>query len=74
MFIWKNTIKEVPNNLLHGVGVDNFLYAFNNGSLEGKEMVYDKAHNEYLQILITEGIFSFISYLMLYTIIIIRRD
>ena len=33
---------------------------------------YDKVHNEYLQILITEGIFCLISYLVMYGIICIR--
>ena len=70
MFIWKETMKIVPNHLLHGVGVDSFHKAFNGKSLveqrKTKRIVYDKAHNEYLQILVTEGIFALGSYLLLY--------
>ena len=70
MFIWKETMKIVPNHLLHGVGVDSFHKAFNGKSLvrktKTKKIVYDKAHNEYLQILVTQGIFALISYLLLY--------
>ena len=29
MYIWKETLKIVPNYLLHGVGIDSFHKAFN---------------------------------------------
>lgn len=80
MFIWKSTLKIVPKNIIHGVGIENFIRAFNgrilirsynkNGQI--KYNVYDKAHNEYLQILITEGIFSLLSYLAFYGLIIVN--
>ena len=74
MCIWKNTLKIVPKNLIHGVGVDNYYYAFDGKPLYSKngKVFYDKAHNEYLQILITEGIFCLISYLAFYGIITVR--
>lgn len=71
--IWKETLKIVPDNLLNGVGIDNFYYAFGNTPvIDIKSRRYvDKAHNEYLQKLITEGIFSLLSYLILLILIFI---
>lgn len=66
MFIWKNTIRIIPKHFIHGAGIDNFRKAFDGGALINNNILYDKAHNELLQILITEGIFAFISYLLLY--------
>ena len=70
MFIWKKTVEIIPKHIWHGVGVDSFHKAFDGGALtqktKTKTIIYDKAHNEYLQILVTEGIFAFISYLLLY--------
>lgn len=76
MFIWKNTLKIVPKNLLHGAGIDNFYNAFGEKPLfkqKRKSIIYfDKAHNEYLQKLVCEGIFSCLTYLtMLFVIFII---
>lgn len=70
--IWRNTIKIVPKNILHGVGIDNFYFAFDGKPLESplKMEKYDKAHNEYLQILITEGIFALVTYLGMCLIIV----
>lgn len=39
------------------------------GALFLDNSIFDKAHNEYLQILVTEGIFCFLSYIALYGII-----
>ena len=72
LFIWKNTMKIVPKYLLTGAGIDNFYYAFGDRPLKNGKWVFDKAHNEYLQTLICEGIFGLVSYLLLYGIIIIR--
>lgn len=75
MFAWKQTLKVVPKHLLHGVGIDNFVNAFDKHTIyiehETKIEYFDKAHNEYLQKLITEGMFSIITYLgMLFLIFI----
>ena len=70
MYIWKETIKIIPNNLLHGVGIDSFHKAFNGEALilqkPTKRILFDKAHNEYLQLLVTQGIFALASYLFIY--------
>ncbi len=63
--IWSKTLSVAPNYLIHGIGIDRFYYALDNGSFQTSEGLYvDKAHNEYLQILITEGIFALITYLI----------
>ncbi len=74
LFIWRETLKIVPKNLLHGVGIDNYFYAFDGTHLSRRsgKIVFDKAHNEYLQILVTEGIFCLISYLIVYFLICIK--
>jgi len=74
IYIWKNTLKIVPKYIVHGVGIDNFYYAFDGKALVTKNgrTFFDKVHNEYLQILITEGIFCLIAYLAFYLVIVLR--
>ena len=74
IYIWRNTLTIVPQNLLHGVGIDNFLYAFDGKSLTSPSgrAIYDKAHNDYLQILVTEGVFCLISYIIMYGIVTLK--
>ena len=64
-FIWKEMIKLVPKNIIHGIGIDCIGYAYDGKALvtpKNKRNV-DKAHNEYLQILVTEGLFSCVTYI-----------
>ena len=70
--LWKETIKIVPRYLIHGVGIDNFGNVIDGRPIRNYKLklIYDKAHNEYLQILVTMGIFSLISYLCMHFIII----
>lgn len=59
--IWKRTIPIIKDNWLVGIGIDNFGIAHNkyyNYSL------YDKVHNVYLQILVTNGVIGFIPYII----------
>lgn len=73
--IWSETLKVVPDNLWNGVGIDNFFNAFGENEIlidiESK-LAVDKAHNEYLQKLVTEGIFSFVIYIVLLFLIGIK--
>ena len=69
--IWKETLKIVPKNIIHGTGIDTFFYAFDGKPLVIKLYMYDKVHNDYLQVLITQGIFSLISYLLFYISIVL---
>lgn len=66
--IWKNTFKIVPKYFWLGSGIDTFGYVYPSNH---SGLYYDKAHNEYLQILVTEGIFTLILYLGLLLILFI---
>lgn len=66
--IWKNALKIVPNYFWLGSGIDTFGYVY---SKHSPGLYYDKAHNEYLQILVTEGIFSLVLYLGLLLVLFI---
>lgn len=70
IYIWKKTLEIVPKYIIHGVGIDCFHKAFDGKALtvvDGKySALYDKAHNEYLQILVTQGIFALVSYLFIF--------
>lgn len=73
MYLWKRTINVVPKHIWHGVGIDNFAYAFDGASLKsryGENIFYDKAHNEYLQILVTQGIFALLCWLGIHLLIV----
>lgn len=80
IYIWKETLKKVPEYYYVGIGIDNFSL-INDGSYlcaeaNGKTECFDKAHNEFIQILITEGVFALVAYLSLlgYTIYIYFKD
>lgn len=60
MSIWKQTAKLSSEYWAFGIGPDNLIYA---GVHLGKTPV-DKAHNIYLEMFITMGIFTLISYLL----------
>lgn len=75
IYIWRNALELSSKNLINGIGIDNFLYGFG----EEKELrdmrsylPVDKVHNEYLQKLVTEGIFSIIIYISLLLLIFIK--
>ena len=73
LYVWRRTIKVIPKYIIHGVGVDNFIHIINGKGIKrgvDHHFIYDKAHNEYLQILVTMGIFSLISYLGLHFLIL----
>ncbi len=69
IYIWKEALKYLPDYIYTGIGIDNFAYI---GHRDGtyiydspkKDNIIYKAHNEYLQILVTEGIFMFVTYLI----------
>lgn len=72
LFVYKRTIPLIPRYALKGIGVDNFRYVLDGKAITNEYGIFDKAHNEYLQILITTGIFSLLSYLILHLIIVIN--
>lgn len=58
--IWRHALKLVPRYFLFGCGIDNFGFAY---KWHWDGIFYDKAHNDYLQILITQGIYVFVTYM-----------
>ncbi|MCR3922779.1 MAG: O-antigen ligase family protein, partial [Firmicutes bacterium] len=61
MFIWKETIKHIPDNWLIGIGLDNLQHI---RITIGSNSIVDKVHNIYLEILISCGIFSLLLFLL----------
>ena len=57
IFIWKKTIEKIKEAPITGYGIDNFAQAFNNNLFLDTRLV-DKAHNDYLQKALCEGIIS----------------
>ena len=62
IYNWKMGLSSVPDNWLTGVGLDNYSYVFRSAP-----EVYSqaKAHNEYIHVLVTQGIPAVINYLAL---------
>lgn len=63
-YIWKFGLEAVPDNWVFGVGLDNYSYAFFSNPKWQRGMYYnDKGHNEYLHILVTQGVFAAVNYI-----------
>ena len=74
VYIWKEVIKKSKDNLIFGVGVDNVYNSFNPPLIDPVSgFPVDKAHNDYLQRLLCEGIFSLICYISLLVIIVLKN-
>ena len=66
MDIWKRSLPLVKKYFSVGAGIDNYYFVF-------KDYPLDKAHNIYLQILVTNGLPSLLLYLGLCLLIFIRN-
>lgn len=66
--IWLNTIPAVKEYFLFGCGIDNFAEIYP----QPTGLVYDKAHNIYLQMLVTNGAFALEAYCALCLIVFIK--
>ncbi len=69
IYIWREAFKYFPKYKYTGIGIDNFAYlGFNDGTFiydsPAKDTIIYKAHNEYIQILVCEGLFTFIFYMI----------
>ncbi len=62
MYIWKECFKLLPENWLFGMGPEHLQFAKITGSGNSRALA-DKAHNVYLEMAVTTGIFTLISYL-----------
>lgn len=72
IYIWKEVLKKSKDNLLFGVGVDNLYDSFSPKLIDPiSGYGVDKAHNDYLQKLLCEGLFSFLCYIGLLIIIVL---
>lgn len=58
MYIWKETIEVIKENWAFGIGPDHLYITMPSGS------IMNKAHNIYLEIAATTGIFALVSYLI----------
>jgi O-antigen ligase len=66
IYNWRMGLAQVPKHWLTGVGLDNYRYVFvsDPGYHDGM-YIQDKAHNEYLHTLVTQGVPSLVNYLAL---------
>ena len=63
-YIWQEIIIRLPKYIWTGTGIDCLLLIDNYPILDAfREHYVDKAHNEFLNILITEGVVVFVIYL-----------
>lgn len=67
--VWKEAISLTPKYWLFGSGLDTFGEAYH-GVFPVREEYFNKAHNEYIQILITQGVPALICYFTLYFYVI----
>ena len=74
IYIWKNALSKASENLIWGVGTDNFYYAFTPRLIDPVSTYQvDKAHNDYLQRLVCEGIFSLIIYIIFLAVLFLNN-
>lgn len=72
-YIWRVSIHAWMQRPILGVGFDNLRYAFTMFSDPAMDGYYqDKAHNEYLHYLTTQGLFSCLNYLSLCCYVVIQ--
>ncbi|MBR1906156.1 MAG: O-antigen ligase family protein [Clostridiales bacterium] len=67
LLLWKYGLESVKNHWATGIGLDNFRAVFYE-KFGNVEMAFfrDKAHNELIHILVTQGVFAFAFYVFLY--------
>ena len=69
-WLWSRSVKLIPKYILTGAGIDNFGPAFLEVD-DRKTAYFDKAHNEYLQLLITQGGLALVTYLAFLVLVFI---
>lgn len=67
--LWKRSLPLVKKYWLTGCGLDNFKNAL---PRDGTNEVFDKAHNVYLQMLITNGLFPTLVYMFICLIVFLK--
>jgi O-antigen ligase len=78
-YIWSRALPLISNHMLLGYGPDNFALVFPQNDYIGKlhvyqttNMVVDKAHNLYLQIILSTGVITLICFIVLIVTLLIR--
>lgn len=66
--LWLNTLPVAKEYFWFGCGIDNFANVYP----QSNYLIFDKAHNIYLQMLVTNGIFALATYCMVCLIIFIK--
>ena len=66
--LWKNTLPVAKKYFWVGCGIDNFAKVYP----QSNYLIFDKAHNIYLQMLVTNGIFALVTYCAVCLIIFIK--
>lgn len=64
MLIWKQTLSLLPRFWLFGCGIELLIDHCFEGKYALGNHAFDRAHNEYLNLWITEGIFALVIYLV----------
>jgi len=72
VYIWKNTIEKIKVAPITGYGIDNFRLAFNSKLFDSHGLIVDKAHNDYLQKALCEGIISGVLFIIFLLIIFFK--
>lgn len=65
LFIWKEGLETVPKYWYVGTGLDNYVYSFFWDNPDYSGYYQDKGHNEYIHILVTQGVFALTTWLIL---------
>lgn len=65
MLIWKEGLEMVPKYWYVGTGLDNYVYSFFWDNPDYTGYYQDKGHNEYIHILVTQGVFALTTWLTL---------
>ena len=64
MYIWKNAVEKLKDVPITGYGIDNFGHIFDNKLIRSGRVI-TKAHNDYLQKALCEGIISSLGFILL---------
>jgi O-antigen ligase len=74
VLIWKQSLKEIRDNLFLGFGAGNWRIVFPSYGLENltprsfKKVHFQRPHNDYIWVLFETGLFGFIFYMSLFVI------
>lgn len=67
LLLWQCGLESVPRHWVTGIGLDNYKQVFYEkfGNVDYKFFM-TKAHNEFIQTLVTQGVFAFAFYMIVY--------